>query len=198
MSYRIITISRQFGSGGHEIGEKLAKALGINFYDNTLIDLAIDYGQVNSDVLKSADEKRPSSLLYSIFEDSNEKTGYHLPVQDAMYNLQSGVIRSLSEKESCVIVGRCADYVLKGRRDTLSAFIIADLDARTKRIMTRDNLSEKSALAKVKKTDKARASYYQYYTSQSWSNPTSYDIVLNSSKLGIDSSVQLLRAMYLS
>lgn len=193
MGYRIITISRQFGSGGHEIGKKLADALNISFYDNSLIELAADYGNVDAEQIKHADEKRPGSLLYSIFEEANAKTGYHLPVQDAVYNLQSAAIRTLADKEPCVIVGRCADFVLKGRRDALSVFICADIEYRADRISLRDNCSEKDALSLIKKTDKKRADYYNYYTDQKWGSPDSYDIILNSSKFGIDECAELLK-----
>ena len=192
MEYRILTIGRQYGSGGHEIGEQLAKACGISFYDTALIDLAADYGNIDSDQLKQADEKRPGSLLYTVFEGSNAKTGYHLPIQDAMYNLQSGVIRTLAEKEPCVIVGRCADYVLKGRTDTISVFIYADLEYRIDRICRRMNCSKKEATALIKKTDKNRSYYYNYYTDQKWGSMGAYDLSLNSSKLGIDGCVELL------
>lgn len=192
MGYQILTIGRQFGSGGHEIGERLAKNFGISFYDTSLIDLAADYGNIDSSRLKQADEKRPGSLLYSIFNESNAKTGYHLPVQDAMYNLQSGVIRSLAEKESCIIVGRCADYVLKGRRDTISVFIYADLEYRINRICKRTDCSPKEAAALIKKTDKNRSYYYNYYTDQKWGNMSSYDLSLNSSKLGIEGCLEIL------
>lgn len=192
MAYRIITIGRQFGSGGHEIGERLAENLNLPFYDNALIDIAVDYGNISSDELKNADEKRPGSLLYTIFENSNAKTGYHLPVQDAMYNLQSEVIRSLAEKESCIIVGRCAGYILKGRKDTISVFIHADMDYRIDRICSRQNCSRKDAINKIKKTDKNRSYYYNYYTDQKWGDIGSYDLSLNSSKLGIDGCVDIL------
>lgn len=192
MAYRIVTIGRQFGSGGHEIGERLAKVLGLSFYDTLLIDLAVDYGNVDSEQLKQADEKRPGSLIYSLFEASNAKTGYHLPVQDAMYNLQSGVIRSLAEKEPCIIVGRCADYILKGRKDTISVFIYADTEYRIDRICGRDKCSRKDAISRIKKTDKNRSYYYNYYTDQKWGDMGSYDLSLNSSKLGIDGCVEIL------
>lgn len=192
MGYRIITIGRQFGSGGHEIGEQLADKLGISFYDMALIELAADFGNVDASQLKKADEKRPGSLLYTLYEDSNAKTGYHLPVQDAMYNLQSGVIRDLAEKESCVLVGRCADYILKGRKDTISVFIYADMEYRTDRICLRNHCSKKEAVSLIKKTDKNRSYYYNYYTDQKWGSMGSYDLSLNSSKLGIDGCVDVL------
>lgn len=195
MAYRIVTIGRQFGSGGREIGARLAEEIGIPFYDNQLIDMAVDYGDVPSEQLKQADEKRPGSLLYTIFDNANAKTGYHLPVQDAMYNLQSGVIRSLAEQESCVIVGRCADYVLKGRKDTISVFIYADIDYRVSRIMRQNSVSEKEALSKIRKVDKARSYYYNYYTDQNWSSMGSYDVSLNSSKLGIDGCIDILKKL---
>lgn len=192
MAYRIITIGRQFGSGGHEIGKRLAETLDLPFYDNALIDLAVNYGKVSSEELKNADEKRPGSLLYTIFENSNAKTGYHLPVQDAMFNLQSEVIRNLAETESCIIVGRCAGYILKGRKDAISVFIHADMDYRVDRICSRQNCSKKDAINKIKKTDKNRSYYYNYYTDQKWGDIGSYDLSLNSSKLGIDGCVEIL------
>ncbi len=192
MAYRIITIGRQFGSGGHEIGKRLAESLDLPFYDNALIDLAVDYGKVSSEELKKADEKRPGSLLYTIFENSNAKTGYHLPVQDAMYNLQSEVIRNLAETESCIIVGRCAGYILKARKDAISVFIHADMEHRIERICSRQKCSKKEAINKIKKTDKNRSYYYNYYTDQKWGDIDSYDLSLNSSKLGIDGCVDIL------
>lgn len=196
MKYRIITIERQFGSGGHEIGQKLAERLGISFYDNKLIDMAADYGEVNIQMLKNADEKRPGSLLYSLYEGANAKTGYHLPLQDAMYNLESGVIRTLAETEPCVIVGRCADFVLKSRPDTLKVFILADIDYRIARIMRSESATEKEAIGKIKKMDKNRGYYYNYYTDQRWSDPQYYDLTLNSSNLNLDLCVSMLASIY--
>lgn len=196
MEYRVITIGRQFGSGGHEIGAKLAQVLDVPFYDMALIDLAADYGNIDSEQLKAADENRPGALLYTKFEDSNAKTGYHLPVQDAMYNLQSGAIRNLAEKEPCIIVGRCADYILKGRKDTISVFIYADMDYRTERICRIKNYSKKEAASLIKKTDKKRSYYYNYYTDQKWGDMSAYDLSLNSSKLGIDGCVEILAKLF--
>lgn len=191
---RIITIGRQFGSGGHEIGERLAKETGMEFFDEHLVDMAMEYAGVKTEQLRHVDEKKPNTFLYKIVEQPNEKTGYMVPAQDAMFRLQFEVITKLAEEKSCIIVGRCADFVLRGRTDVLSAFVFADMDNRIKRIMERKKLEKKEAVSLIKKTDKQRKSYYNYYTDQKWGSREFYTMTLDSSVLGVEGCIKVLKA----
>ena len=197
MGNHIITIAREFGSGGREIGKKLAAELGIECYDSRLIEMAADYGEIDPAILKQAEEKKASSLLYTVYHEmANEKTGYGLPLNDMLFNLQSEVIRQLAEKESCIIIGRCADYVLSGRMHVHSVFIYADMEMRQDRIMKKYEVSKKEATAMIKKKDKERSSYYNFFTDRHWGKKESYDMTINSSSVGIDGAVQLLKELF--
>lgn len=197
MGNHIITIGREFGSGGREIGKKLAKELGIECYDSRLIEMAAEYGEIDRSILEHAEEKKANSLLYTVYHEvANEKTGYGLPINDMLFNLQSEVIRQLAEKESCIIIGRCADYVLAGKKDVHSVFIHADMEMRVKRIMEKYEVSKREAAAMIKKKDKERSSYYNFFTSHSWGDKKYYDVFVNSSSIGINGTVQILKALY--
>ena len=167
----IITLGRECGSGGHEIGEKLSKKLGIAFYDKNLIELAAKHSGLDLNVLGATDEKAPSQL----------------------YRAQSDVIRDLSEKESFVIVGRCSNSVLEDREDVLNVFVYAPLRNRVHRVMERHLIdSEDKARKEVLRTDKIRRTYYQYYSEYRWGEHESYDLMIDSSVFGIDGSVDVI------
>lgn len=179
----IITIGREFGSGGHEIGEKLAKALDINFYDKNLIELAAEHSGMDLSVLHSTDEKAPGLFI----------SPYTLTISDQLYRAQSEVIRSLAQKESFVIVGRCSNSVLKDFAETLDVFIYAPLENRIKRIMDRYLIdSPEKARKEILHADKARRSYYQYYSEYKWGGYEGYDLLMDSSIFGIDPMVEIL------
>ena len=194
---RIITIGRQIGSGGSEIGMEVAKRLGIRCYDKQLIELACNYGELDQDVLAAAEEKRPNPFLYSVPRQmQNDKTGRGIAINDMVFNVQSEVIRQLAEKESCVIIGRCADYVLREQSGVTSVFIYADMNDRIRRLMETRKITRDEAITLIKKNDKSRRNYYECYTGKRWGAGASYDGTLNSAELGLDTCVDLICHLY--
>lgn len=193
----IITIGRQFGSGGREIGEVLAKKLNIPFYDKELISLAAKESGMDAEVFNNVDERATNSLLYSLsmgiysfgsnFSNSNE-----LPVNDRLYILQHQIIKKLASEGPCVIVGRCADYVLKDFDNCVNVFIHADMEYRKKRAVEIHDVKKNKAEQIVNKTDKVRANYYGFYSGQKWGFAQNYDLCIDSSKLTTDQAVALI------
>ena len=195
MSY-VITIGREFGSGGHEIAEKLSEMLGINYYDKNIIDLASEKSGINKQMFENSDEKH-NSFLYSL--SMAHYGGLVSPVylndvitNDKLFIIQSNIIKEIAKKESCVIVGRCASDILEDVTETFDVFVHASLDYRTKRIMRLYDMPEHSAQTLIKKTDKSRSSYFDFYSSKSWGACETYDISINSEFLGVDGCVNLL------
>lgn len=196
---KIISISREFGSGGHEIGEKFAKKLYVPFYDRSLSEVAASNIGIDTSKIEELDEKVASSFMYSLVMSNafiNNANSTNMTAQDRMFAEQSRLIEEYSQKGSCVIVGRCSDYILRNNPNCVHVFICANINSRIQRIMQKKSLSEYNATALVKKTDKARASYYQHYTSKKWGSPTSYDICMNTNSLSIDGVVDLLIKMF--
>lgn len=188
----IITIGRQFGSGGHEIGEKLAKKLGIKFYDKELIKLIAKESGLCEKVLESYDEKPTNSLLYSIVMDVYPSVMYSGPTIDQqIYQAGYDTIRKLSEN-SCVIVGRCADYILRDCPELVSVFVHANSDFRAARVAAEYHLPDAKVRDMLVKTDKKRASYYNFQSEKKWGMASSYNLCVESSSLGIDGSVDLI------
>lgn len=188
----IIAIGRQFGSGGHEIGEKLAKKLGISFYDKELLKVIAKESGLCEKVLESYDEKPTNSLLYSIVMDVYPSVMYSGPTIDQqIYQASYDTIRKLAE-ESCVIVGRCADYILRDYPELISVFIHANQDFRAARVAAEYKVSTEKAKDMLGKTDKKRASYYNFQSDRKWGMASTYNLCLESSQLGIDGSVELL------
>lgn len=189
----IITIGRQFGSGGHEIGEKLAKELGIKFYDKELIKIIAKQSGLCEKVLESYDEKPTNSLLYSIVMDIYPSVMYTGPTIDQqIHQANYDTIRKLAEEDSCVIVGRCADYILRDRPELISVFVHANNDFRAARVAEEYKLPDAKVRDMLVKTDKKRASYYNFQSEKQWGVASSYNICIESSALGIDNSVKLL------
>lgn len=192
----IITIGRQFGSGGKEVGIRVAKELGIPFYDKELLQEAAKKSGLCEKIFESFDE-RPKSLLYSIAMDAYpfgiSGTGDSLEQQ--VYLATFETIRRLADQGPCVMIGRCADYALAENPDNLSIFIYAPMDVRIQRVARRQNLTPEKARQLIVKTDKRRASYYEYYSSRKWGAVDSYDFCLDSSYLGLGGTVELIRAM---
>ena len=194
MEKRIITISREFGSGGRTIGHQVAEALGIPFYDKELVDnIALESGFAPKFVEENG-EHSPSSSIFSYAFAPQGIPGVMngLSAADFLWNIQCNVILQLAEKGPCVIVGRNADYILKDRPDCLHAFIYADKDARADRIVRLYGESEKSPQARLNEKDKRRKLNYQHYTGRTWGQAQNYDICLDSSKLGIETCVEIL------
>ena len=194
----IITIGRQFGSGGKEVGIRVAKELGIPFYDKELLQEAAKKSGLCEKIFENFDE-RPKSLLYSIAMDSYM---FSLPGAGAGDSLEQQVylatfdtIRHIAEKGPCVIIGRCADYALAENPNHLSLFIHAPMEARIQRVARRQKLTPEEARKTIIKADKRRASYYEYYSSKKWGAVDSYDFCLDSSCLGLSGTVELIRAM---
>ena len=196
----IITIARQYGSGGREIGEKVAKKLGIPLLDKQLITDAATKGNLDESVTKLADESAANSLLYTLAMGSNVlgttmHFGYKMPLNDKLFLLQSEVIKERTKEDSYVIIGRCADYVLREEKNVFRVFVYADLDFRQKRVASRHpELKSSQIIDVINKTDKRRASYYNFYTGNKWGKFDNYDIAVNSSTLGIEGSAELIIA----
>ena len=194
MEKKIITISREFGSGGRTIGHQVAEALGIPFYDKELVEqVALESGFAPKFVEEHG-EHSPGSTIFSY---AFAPQGVHgvmngLSTADFLWNIQCSVILQLAEKGPCVIVGRNADYILKDRPDCLHAFIHADKEFRAERIVRLYGESEKSPQARLNEKDKRRKVNYQHYTGRSWGQAHNYDICLDSSKLGIETCTEIL------
>lgn len=197
MDKYIITIGRQFGSGGRSIGQKIAEKLNINFYDKELISIAAKESGTDPEIFKDVDEKAANSLLYSLstgmygFGSGFSAMG-DLPVNDKLYLLQHKIIKEIAEKESCVIVGRCADYVLRENPDCVNIFIYADMAFRKEQSVKKHGIDEARAEHIINKTDKSRANYYSFYSGQKWGMAENYDLCINSSKLSEDKIVDLI------
>jgi len=194
----IITIGRQFGSGGKEVGIRVAKELGIPFYDKELLQEAAKKSGLCEKIFENFDE-RPKSLLYSIAMDSYmfalPGVGAGDSLEQQVYLATFNTIRRLADQGPCVIIGRCADYALAENPNHLSLFIHAPMDVRVARVAKRQNISPEKARQLIIKTDKRRASYYEYYSSRKWGAVDSYDFCLDSSYLGISRTVELVRAI---
>jgi cytidylate kinase len=193
----IITISRQFGSGGREIGEKLARKLGIPFYDNELISRAAKESGFAETAFENAERKASNSLLYSLAMGmnayGNQDVGFtHLSLDDQLYLAQSSVIRKVAAEGPCVIVGRCADYVLRDFSNVVNIFIWANLETRKKRAVELYHLKENKAEEEILKTDRRRANYYNYHASGKWGRAQSYHLSLRSDYVGIDNTVDCI------
>ncbi len=196
----VITIGRQYGSAGHDIGEMLAQKLGYAFYDKELVKLAAQKSNISDETVKQIDEKATSSLLYSLVSgsysvhDINGPLYYEMPLNDKLFLAQSDVIKNIASKENSVIVGRCSDYILEDAEDInlINIFIYAPLDFRVKRVKERFDLTDKQAKDRVLKTDKQRKTYYNYYSNRDWGKMSNYDLCINSAKVGIEKSAEMI------
>lgn len=190
----IITIGRQFGSGGHQVGRKLAKELGLKIYDKELLKLVAEESGICEKVLENYDEKPTSSLLYSIVMDVYPSMNYvGTTLNQQIYQAQYDAIRRLGERESCVIVGRGADYILRDCKDLTSVFVHAPLDFRVKRVAEFEHITEAKARDMVIKADKKRASFYNFQTEKKWGAVDSYNLAVDTSDLGIGGAVKLIQ-----
>lgn len=195
----VITIGRQFGSGGRDVGEKIAEYFNIPFYDKELVEMAAQKSNISKEALKEVDEHATNSFLYSLASGNYSMRGinapiyYEMPINDKLFIAQSEVIKEIAQKGSCVIVGRCADYVLEDENvDLMNVFIYGSVDYRAKRVMEALNLTQSKARDRVMKTDKQRRTYYDYYTSKDWGVMSNYDVCVNAEKFGIDGAANLL------
>ncbi len=192
----IITISRECGSGGRTIGRLLAEKLGYAFYDKELIDRVAKESGLAKEFIEEQGEHITGSLLFNIASNMTYAGqvfgGHMLPLQDQLYVVQSDIIKDIANQEKCVIVGRCADNILKDRENSMHVFICADKEDKEKRAVEEYGMAEDTVEKELKKRDKARANHYKYYTDNEWGKTQNYDITLNSSRFGIDGCVEIL------
>ena len=190
----IITIGRQFGSGGHEVGRRLAAELGLTLYDKELLKMVAQESNICEQVLEDYDEKPTGSLLYSIVMDIYPSMNYvGNTLHQQIYQAQYDTIMKLGQKGSCVIVGRAADYILRDNPRLTSVFIHAKDDFRVQRIMEYEHISKDKALDMIARADKKRASFYNFQTEKKWGQAASYNLTVDTSALGIDGCVTLIR-----
>lgn len=206
---KIITISREYGSGGRVIGKKIAENLGYEFFDNRIIDMAAEESGLSADFIKKTEQNISSGWLYNLllgssFVGSSVGTGaqqirsQNLPLADQVFNAERNIILKLAQKP-CVIVGRCADYILRNsesinKDELLNIFIYADLEDKVKRAIKQYNIVEKDAQKTVQLVDKRRANHYNTFTEDTWGDRKNYDLLLNSSTLGVEQTIEMLTA----
>jgi len=184
MTKRIITISREFGSGGRFIGEEVAKKLGVAYYDKDIIGKIVEQSGLSPEYIQENAELSPKKGLFAYAFSGRDITGKS--VGDMVYEAQRKIIMEIAEKESCVIIGRNADFILKDRNDVLNVFIHGDMPEKTQRIIDLYNVEEKEAVKMMADTDKRRMTNYNFYTEQKWGKASNYTLCLNSSQLGYD------------
>ena len=194
MADTFITIGRQFGSGGREIGKKVAEALGVPYYDKELLVVAAQESGLSHQFLESYDEKPTNSFFYSLVMGQQNLLAGHqgTTVEQLAAKAQREAVLAVAAKGSCVIVGRCADYFLRDMPGLVRVFVCADWDERVARIVRRDGVSEKEAQEKMRRMDKTRASYYSFHTDRKWGAAESYDLCVNSSRRGVEGAAKLI------
>jgi len=188
----VITISRQYGSGGRFVGKMLAEKLGIPFYDNEIITLAAKESGYAENIFEKAEQISTHSLLYSLSMFGSSTGVYGLPLSDKVYIIQSDIIKKCADSGPCVIVGRCSDYVLRERDNVIDFFIYSDMEHKIKRAVKYYDIDEKKAQSIIEQKDKKRAAYYNYYTSQRWGDIDNYNLAINSDSIGIENTVKIL------
>lgn len=193
----VITISRQFGSGGHDIGERLARQLDVPFYDKALIAMAAKQSGLSEEVFAHADERATSSLLYSMvmgnYSFGARVPGINeMPINDKLFIIQSDIIKKAAAEGPCVVIGRCADYILREHENCLNVFVHANKETRIRRSIEKKDCEEKKAADFVTKKDKQRANYYNFYSNKRWDDLQNYDISIDTSRFTIDQAVELL------
>ena len=197
MAKAIITIGRQYGSGGREIGQRLAEKLGIKCYDSELLDRAAKDSGMCQEIFENHDERPTNSFLYSLVMDTYSM-GYSssafadMPINHKVFLAQFNAIKEIAKEGPCVMVGRCADYALEDNPNLLSVFVHAPLENRIRRIATKYDRTDSKAKDSILKTDKKRASYYNYYSNKKWGDAASYQLCIDSSVCGIDGSVEAI------
>ncbi len=194
----VITIGRETGSDGHRIGDLLAERMGIKSYDKELLSLAAKESGLTPELFETHDERYNNSFIFSLVMDSYNM-GYaanpsltNLPLNHQIFLAQFDAIRKLAERESCVIIGRCADYALEKHNNLIRIFISGDLEDRVERVARNKSLTPEKAKSFISKNDKQRASYYQYYSGKKWADSRSYDFCINSSLLGTEKTVSYI------
>ena len=194
----LITIARQVGSGGREVGALVAKNLGIDYHDKSLINMAAEKSGLSPEVLHNTDEKATPSFLYSIAMGGmgmvpfTHGMPYDTPINDRLFVLQSGIIEELAKSHSCVFIGRCADFVLRDFDNVLRVFVYADIEKRAETIAKRNDISISEAKNLATKLDKKRSNYYGYYTSKKWGRSENYDLMIDTTKIGVEGAAKII------
>ena len=196
-SNTIITIGREFGSAGREIGYKVAEAFDIKLYDKEMLARAAKESGICEEIFETHDEKPTNSFLYSLVMDTysmgySGNTYTDMPINHKVFLAQFDAIKKIADEGPCILVGRCADYALESYKNVVSVFIHADLEARIRRIARIYDLTDAKAKDMIIKTDKKRSSYYNYYTNKKWSDAESYELCLTSSELGIEGTAKAI------
>jgi len=195
----LITISREYGSGGRVIGRALATDLGIPFYDDEIRTLTAKKSGLSEDFIAKSAENLPNTFLhnlnYSAYSSYDSISFYDIPVTDKLFLAQSEVIKDLAEQGSCVIIGRCADYVLRDEPSLVKIFIRGASEDRIRFAVENYDLSPQKASERLKKIDKSRTNYYKYYTNRQWGNIDNFDLVINTSFTGIEGAIAIIKAM---
>lgn len=196
----VITIGRQFGSGGRLVGKRLSEELGIHFYDENILSLTSEKTAIGEQYFRLADEKAGSNLLYRIVDKlkpqpGKPRVGEHIVTPENLFRFQAEVIEELAEAESCIIAGRCANYVLReaGFRERVDLFVYADLETRIQRAMDYTKTDREEALRRIRKIDRERREYHRYYTGEEWMKLDNYDLMINASRISYDELFSLMR-----
>ena len=195
----VITIARSYGSGGKTLGKLLADKMGINCYDREIIRMASDTSGINEELFGRVDEKLKKSPLFGIVRSNPYKGNGVIPPEssnfvsdDNLFNYQAQVIKELAEKESCIIIGRCADYVLKDNPNVIRLYLYAPLEDCVKRVMAQNSITEKDTIKKIETIDKYRSDYYKYYTGKEWNDARNYDFCLNTTSMSYEKLIQVV------
>ncbi len=197
MANKIICIGRQFGSGGHEIAVKAGAQLGIKVYERDIFRLACRFGELEEKNMEEADEKATNPYFFKTVHEGNYHVMRGLPTSEVLFALQSHEIKRLAKEESCIFVGRCADYVLKDEGvSLLRVFVSAPVEFRVQRKMEQEKLSREKAVRLVKRMDKRRAKYYTAYTGQEWGSPESYDLCIDTGRTDMEEAVREVTVWY--
>ncbi len=196
----VITIERQYGSGGRLTGKRLAEELGIHFYDEEILKMTSETSAIGEQYFRLADERAGNNLLYRIVTSMKpeltepDKAGPNITSPDNLFRFQSSVIRRLADSETCIIVGRCGNYVLQDQMDYLvRIFVYADTVTRIRRVMDVDKVDEAEALRRMRRIDKERTEYHRYFTGREWMDMENYDLPINASRIDYDQMIQLIK-----
>lgn len=197
---KIICISRQYGSGGHKLAHTLSEQLNIPYYDKKILEDAIIKSGMNAEILHNAEERLPNPLLHSIYYEGNSNDYYGKSANEILYIAQKEMILEYAEKSDCLIVGRCADVILKENTNyaVKSIFVAAPMSYRIESTMKNDNTNEKNAAAIIRKADKRRSAYYSYHTGKDWGKASDYDFCINTATNDWKSTIEILTSIYQS
>lgn len=198
MKNTIICIGRQFGSGGRDIGQKIAMELSIPYYDKDILSKALKGTDLPADLLEKSDERLPNPMFRPVFYEGSNPRFYGKTGSEILFALQKDFIIQKAKESSCVFVGRCADAILEKEQDlnVISVFIAASMDDRIARVMERERLGERAASELIRKTDRQRKAYYSFFTDKDWGKPSDYDIVINSSDWSEEEIIKILKDLF--